>query len=98
MFEGDRQAANAILEQEDKLGARDAYEHWAQIMCAIGTEVVLEVPGKGEVVVPLKALFPQFAEALPPDEVVRKTIKTLEEFLGREKFQTEIVPEEEADS
>ena len=95
VFEGDRQAAIAVLADEDKLGARDAYEHWATIMCAIGTEVVVDLPGGGEIAVPLKGLFPQFADALPPPDVVRKTISTLEAFLVRDGLAEEEVPDNE---
>lgn len=92
MFDGDRMAAQAVLEDEDKAGARDAVEHWAHIMCAIGTEVVIDVPGRGEIALPMKALFPQFADALPPPGVVRKTIATLEAFLTRDALANEEVP------
>jgi hypothetical protein len=95
LFEGDRMAAQTILDQEDKLGARDAYEHWATVMCAIGTEVVVDLPGGGEAVVPLKGLFPQFADALPPPDVVRKTIATLEAYLVRDGLAEEEVPDTE---
>jgi len=61
------------------------------VMCAIGTEVVVDVPGGGQVIMPMKALFPQYAEALPPDDVVKKTIKTLQQFLTRHEYQTEKV-------
>jgi hypothetical protein len=91
VFDGDRQAAQSVVDQEDKHNLRDAYEHWAMVMCAIGTEVVVDVPGGGQVIMPMKALFPQYAEALPPDDVVKKTIKTLQQFLTRHEYQTEKV-------
>lgn len=70
-------AAEKVLADEDKLSFREDVEYWAEVMCAIGTEVVLEVNG-AEVTVPLKALLPQFADATPPDDVIDKTIRTLE--------------------
>jgi hypothetical protein len=73
-------AAEKVLADEDKLGFRDAVERWAEIMCAIGTEVVVPVPGGGEVSFPLRDMFPTYAEALPPQDVIEKTIKTLEVF------------------
>jgi len=91
VFDGDRQAAQSVVDQEDKHNLRDAYEHWGMVMCAIGTEVVVDVPGGGQVIMPMKALFPQYAEALPPDDVVKKTIKTLQQFLTRHEYQTEKV-------
>jgi hypothetical protein len=39
-------AANRILDDEDKLGFRDAAEKWAEIMCEVGAEVVVPLPGK----------------------------------------------------
>jgi hypothetical protein len=90
LFEGDRGSAVKILEDEDKMGARDDYEYWAMVMCAIGAEVVITIDeSTGEIVVPMKALFPQYTEALPPDDVVRKTIQTLEAYLTRETLQGE---------
>lgn len=41
-------AANRILDDEDKLGFRDAAEMWADIMCEVGAEVVVPLPGKVE--------------------------------------------------
>lgn len=70
-------AAEQVLKDEDKLSFRDDVEWWAEIMCAIGTEVVVQIGG-AEVTVPLKSLFPQFAEATPPAAVIDKTIRTLE--------------------
>lgn len=72
-------AAEKVLADEDKLGFRDAVELWAEVMCALGTEVVLAVDG-AEVVVPLKAMFPQYADAIPPLDVLDKTIRTLEAY------------------
>jgi len=80
-FEGDRRAAEIIIDQEDKLGFRDAQEKWAEIMCAIGAEVVVPLPGGEEVVVPLKSMFPKYEDALPPPEVIEKSIKALDQHL-----------------
>jgi hypothetical protein len=82
-FEGDRVAAQKILEQEDKLFLQDAYERWVEIMCAIGTEVVVPIPGGGEAVVPMREMFPRYAEALPPPAVIEKTMKTLDQYLWK---------------
>jgi hypothetical protein len=41
-------AANRILDDEDKLGFRDAAEKWADIMCEVGAEVVVPLPGTVE--------------------------------------------------
>lgn len=73
-------AAEKVLADEDKLGFRDAVEQWAEIMVAIGTEVVVPVPGGGEVVFPLGQLFPQFAASRPPAEAIEKTIRTLQAY------------------
>ena len=80
-LKGDRQAAEKILEQEDKLNFQTGQERWAEIMCAIGTEVVVPLPGGGEVVFPLGSIFPQFADSQPPPDAVEKTIKSLDQFL-----------------
>jgi hypothetical protein len=73
-------AAEKVLADEDKLGFRDAAEKWAEIMCAIGTEVVVPVPGGGEIVFPLGELFPSYREAKPPRDVIEKTIRSLEQY------------------
>lgn len=77
-------AARDILAQEDKLGFRDAVEQYANIMCAIGAEVVVPVPGGGEIVIPFKEMFPRYREAMPPVEVLEKTERSLREY--REKL------------
>jgi len=58
-------AANRILDDEDKLGFRDAVEEWAAIMAEVGAEVVLPLPGSatGEVFCP--ECFHQFVATLP---------------------------------
>lgn len=75
-----QRAAMKILESEDKLKFRDAVENWAEILCAIGTEVVVPLPGGGEVAFPFREMFPRYAEALPPVDVLRKTEQTLREY------------------
>lgn len=75
-----RAAAEKILDLEDKMGFRDASERWAEIMCAIGTEVVVPLPGGGEVSFPLREMFPRYEEALPPAEVLQKTEKCLHDY------------------
>lgn len=72
-----RQAAVKILEDEDRLGFRDAVEQWTTLMCAIGTEVVVPLPGGGEVAFPLREMFPRFEDPLPPADALLKTEKAL---------------------
>lgn len=78
-----RRAAEMILADEDKLGFRDAAEKWAQIMCAIGAEVVYPLDAGHEIAFPLKAMFPQYTSALPPKDVLTKTINSLEGYLQK---------------
>jgi hypothetical protein len=73
-------AAEKVLADEDKLGFRDAVQKWAEVMVAIGTEVVVPLPDGREAVVPLGSLFPQYATAMPPVDVIEKTIRTLQAF------------------
>ena len=79
------QAAAQILQQEDKLGFRDAVEKYAEIMSAIGAEVVVPAPGGGEVSFPLREMYPRFSESLPPADVLLKTENALREY--REKVE-----------
>jgi hypothetical protein len=95
LFAGDEnqrlKAAQRVLDDEDKLGFRDAADAWAERMCAIGAEVVVPVPGGGETVFHAKEMFPRYAEALPPADVLVKTMKSLDQYLwlqlGRAKEQ-----------
>ncbi len=73
-------AAIKIFDQEDKLKFRDAVEQWCEHMVEIGTEVVVPLPGGEEVAFPLRAMFPQFADALPSVEVLDKTIAALSDY------------------
>jgi hypothetical protein len=73
-------AAERVLEDEDKLGFRDAVEQWAEIMCAIGAEVVVPAPGGGEVIVALRELFPHYSESMPPADVIQRTILSLQDY------------------
>lgn len=87
--EGQRlKAAQRILDDEDKLGFRDASDAWAERMSAIGVEVVVPAPGGGEVSFPLREMFPRYSAALPPPDVLVKTMKSLDQYLwlclGRE--------------
>lgn len=61
-----RRAAEQILASEDKLGFRDAVEHWAEIMCEIGAEIEVPLPaecphcGKGlYAAAPMSEMFPK---------------------------------------
>jgi hypothetical protein len=63
-------AAERIFELEDKLGARDDVTYWAQVMCEVGADVVVPLPGACHecgapyrATVPLVELFPQFKES-----------------------------------
>jgi len=80
-----RRAAEQILQQEDKLGFRDATEKWAEILCAIGAEVVVPLEDGSEVTAPLKAMFPKYKDALPPEDALRKTIQSLDQYLWVEQ-------------
>jgi hypothetical protein len=88
LFAGDDgqrlKAAQRVLDDEDKLGFRDAADAWAERMCAIGAEIVVPVPGGGEVVFHGKEMFPRYAEALPPRDVLVKTMKSLDAYLWLE--------------
>lgn len=77
-------AAQRVLDDEDKLGFRDAADAWAERMCAIGAEVVVPIPGGGEVAFHAREMFPRFAEALPPRDVIVKTMKSLDAYLWLE--------------
>jgi hypothetical protein len=79
-----RSAAKQILEDEDKLGQRSSFELWAEIMCAIGAEVVVPLPGGGEAVTDMREMFPRYKEAMPPKDVIDKTIRSLEQYRDRE--------------
>jgi len=83
ILDGERVAAELILEQEEKHGLQDAYERWGEVLSAIGTEVVVPIPGGGEVSFPLREMFPRYAEAMPPADVIEKTIKTLDQYLWK---------------
>jgi len=80
-----RQAAKQILEDEDKLGQRSSFEHWAELMCAIGAEVVVPIPGGGEAVCDLREMFPKYKDALPPVDVIDKTIRSLQEYRDKQE-------------
>lgn len=84
-----RRAAERIFEMEDKLGFRDAAEKWAEVMCAIGAEVVYPLDGGHEIAFPLKAMFPQYSEALPPESVLTKTIKSLQAYRAKVRGEEE---------
>lgn len=90
LFSADGQALRAaqrVLADEDKLGFRDAVDQWAMVVCAIGTEVVVPLPGGGEVAFPLREMFPRYRDALPPVDVLLKTEKALRGY--REKLEAE---------
>lgn len=89
-----RRAAELILDREDQLGRRDASMYWAEIMCAIGAEVVVPAPSGGETVFALRELYPRYTESLPPDWVLDKTIQTLERY---KKTQREREENQDAD-
>jgi hypothetical protein len=74
-------AVQRVLDDEDKLGFRNAVDAYFERACAIGAEVVVPLPGPGAVVMDLRQMFPTFAEALPPPDVLVKTMKSLDQYL-----------------
>ncbi|MHC4371178.1 MAG: hypothetical protein ACYSW8_26500 [Planctomycetota bacterium] len=58
-------AASRILDDEDKLGFRDAVEEWAEIMCDVGAEVVVPLPGRVESDVLCPHCFEEHHVSLP---------------------------------
>lgn len=82
-------AAEKLLKQEDKLGTREATMEWAALMCAIGAEVVVPLPVQCgrcgepfESAVPMGTLIPRFDNITPPLDALRKTEKSLEDYLA----------------
>jgi hypothetical protein len=81
-------AANRILDDEDKLGFRDACEKWAEIMCEVGAEVVVPIPGNVEADVHCPHCFETHHVSLPIE------ITTPMSGLFRDMGKTEPGPEE----
>jgi hypothetical protein len=77
------QAAERVLDDEDKLGFRDAVEQWAEIMCAVGAEVVVLLPDGTESVTPLRNLIPAFKDSAPPRDVIERSILSLQDYRDR---------------
>jgi hypothetical protein len=77
-------AAARVLDDEDKLGFREASELHAEILSAIGTEVVVPLPNGKEVTFPAREMFPSFSDALPPPDVLWKTMQSLDQYLWME--------------
>lgn len=73
-------ARDTILQEEDKLGFRDAVAQWATIMCAIGTEVRIPLPDGTEAAVPLARLMPEEIDFRAPEAVRKKTAASLRAF------------------
>jgi hypothetical protein len=72
-------AAKQILEDESlQKKASDMDAFWERA-AACGAEVVADVGGK-EVVIPLRELMPQYKDAVPPPEVLKKTARSLQEW------------------
>jgi hypothetical protein len=86
-------AAEKVLNLENELGFQDDTERFWEISAAIGDEVVVPVPGGGEVIVPIREMFPRFDAVLPPADVLGQTIQSLDQFLwarlGVEKGENE---------
>lgn len=70
---GALRAAEKILEDEDKLGFRDAVVEWARIMCEVGAEIEVPLPttcqscgAAQRITVPMADLFPRISDAQAP--------------------------------
>lgn len=72
-------AAKQILEYEALQASKDDQERFWLIAAACGAVVRTRV-GDEEVVVPLRDLMPKFKDAVPPQEVQRKTAAALEDW------------------
>lgn len=86
-------AAEKVIAQEDKLAFRDAAEMWANILVSVGTEVVVPLPGGKETTFPLADMFPKFREASPPPDALRKTIRSIDEFLYKQEHPEDLTLE-----
>ena len=87
-------AAEKVIAQEDKLAFRDATEMWAQILCSVGTEVVVPLPGGKETSFPLADMFPKFEGAAPPADALRKTIRSIDEYLYKQEHPEDLTLEQ----
>jgi len=84
-------AAETLLDLEDKMGLKDGYEKWAEIMCLVGTEVVVPLPGSHgrdeggprEVAFPLSEMFPKYKGKLPDKDTLTKTVKSLNDYIEK---------------
>lgn len=72
-------AAKSIIEQEALKAAKTDQERFWQIAAACGA-VVKTTVGEEEVTIPLRDLMPKFKDAVPPQDVQRKTARSLEEW------------------
>lgn len=82
-------SAEKVIEQEDRLKFRDAVEAWAELLCAVGTEVVVPL-GENEVSFPLSEMFPKFRGATPPPDAIRKTMRSLDEHLYKSEHPDDL--------
>jgi hypothetical protein len=74
-------AAETLLDLEDKLSKKDDFERWAEIMCQVGTEVVVDLGGGKETVFPLSEFFPTYKGQLPPKDALVKTRNALTDYI-----------------
>lgn len=84
LFGDPQQAARAstrLLDDEDKLGFRDAVELHTMVQCAIGTEVHAPLPDGGKAIFDMREMYPTYSDALPPPDVLVKTMKSLDQYL-----------------
>jgi hypothetical protein len=74
-------AAERVLELESDLGFQEDVERFWEISASIGDEVVVPVPNGGEVIIPVKEMFPRFDDVLPPADALFKTLQSLDQYL-----------------
>lgn len=77
-------SVSRILDDEDKIREKDAVVRFLEIACACGADVEYD-DGTS---IPMREFFPRFMNSMPPPDVIRKTIASLEEYVemveGRE--------------
>ena len=74
-------AADQAFKQMERMGRAEAAEIWAETLCAVGTDVVVDLEDGRSVRFPLKEMFPRYEDAMPSSDAIRKTMKTLDQML-----------------